>query len=336
MLLAGLHKTGTTSVQRALAAHARHLLAAGWSYPTIRSIHHDRFVVQQDNHSWLLRSVFRNASVPFLRSALQGLDKILAPEDRRNLLLVAEGVSTMAVPDLQRMRQRFEAAGFDVEVHCCVRVVGDWLNSAVAQKVYGQTSPRLTLPAAIANIAATGAVVRGRIETLVKAFGEVRFFDFASAVGHEYGPAGYFLERIGIPVPPDLPVLRANEGGSDLMVRLHDAINRHMGPRHASGDADLFYGTLRSWHPQLFASRGPRFSLRHHEVAPLISMLEQENQWLGTTFGATCHQPALVFPGGQFGIDAADEDFLRELGSALPGALREVVDTFVQEYSRSE
>ena len=102
ILLAGLHKTATTSIQRTCAANQRELFGAGFAYPPLASpgdaggSNHTTILnwFRRDPASAGLMGQFKWAAVSaadgvaFLAGFARSLDKL---PDR--LLMVAEGVS---------------------------------------------------------------------------------------------------------------------------------------------------------------------------------------------------------------------------------------------------
>jgi hypothetical protein len=212
ILLAGLHKTATTSIQSACVLNQNLLAAQKICYPTV--VVHGKV---DANHSVILREFFREAP------DRMGLDAQVAPgqvfprrEQRRakfgeqpakfnRLLMAAEAVSVFSVRELQQMKVWFEDLGFSVRL----------INS------------------------------------------------HELATKHEFGPAGFFFQTIGLPSRLEVPASRANEGRSDVVNRVVSVINERFGRAHWQGPIEKVAEHIA--HPGMRAIReidGPKFALR--------------------------------------------------------------------------
>ena len=267
ILLAGLHKTGTTSIQLTCLAARPVLKAAGLTYPTYSLVDG----VQESNHGGILdrafRPEYRKVDQPALRAMLaKVLDRVSG-----RVLLAAEGVSVFDAPRLVELRDWLEARGFDVQVICHVRRLADWVPSMVAQRVKGRR--RMTVQAALDDLARSG-LVRWRVENILKVFPQADFRSFEAAAAHPTGLVRGFLESIGVPVE-GIDVKRANETRSDTATRALSKFNETPGTQWQSEE---FF--------RLLNLPGPRFSLTAAEVAPLRQLIDAEQRWLASTLGA--------------------------------------------------
>lgn len=241
-LLAGLHKTATTSIQQTCAANLPLLRAAGLDYPFAQF--HGKW---ESNHTRLVNALFRREPNKHGLQSQLTVDDALVPgsqeqlresfaatiSDAQRLVLVAEGVSVLDEAELQVMRDWFEQRGWQLRVMCHVRHICGWFNSMVAQRVTG--SSRMTVGAAIEEFRSHGSIIRGRIERLRKVFPDAEFYSHERAVQHAQGPVGFFFQNIGLPAPPQLQFVRANEGRSDCATRVLSIINEKFGPFTAEG-----------------------------------------------------------------------------------------------------
>ncbi len=330
ILLAGLHKTGTTSIQLSCAAGHAALREAGYVYPVERKGSH------RANHTTLLNVMFRESP---LRGGLTGklemgsgpayealyrnsraqavpvLERITS-----NLILAAEGVSLFSVDELASLKNWFVSRGWDIRVICQVRHLSTWISSMIGQRV---VSPlRYSIPGAVDEFLQYGGIVRPRIENLRAVFPHTEFYSHEETVRHPQGPAGFFFQSIELPNAQSMRTLRANEGKSNCGTRALSLIFERFGQFDASGapnpDACVALQPLDAMR-QL---PGKKFTVRQTEVAPILAMLQAENEWLRATLGEKFFDPHLQF--GEVPTEWAPQVLaqLRDAVRALPVPVR--------------
>jgi hypothetical protein len=332
ILLAGLHKTATTTIQLTCARNRRALMEAGLFYPLGRGLDSS----QNANHTTALLVLFGRppysgvrrfgsklerddvrAMVPQLRARFaERLEKV-----QTGMVLAAESVSTYTVEELEGMRGWFEARGWEVEVICHVRRLSAWISSMIDQHVTGQS--RLSIDAAVAEFVRGGGVVRPRIENLRSVFPDAKFFSHETAVKHPQGPAGFFFDTIGVPLKQGAAV-EANKGRSDCATRAISLLNEKFGMFDAHGEFNPRYRPGKNFLAKLKAIEGPRFALTRGDVEPLLPLLAAENEWLLQTLGPEFHDKDLAFseaPACQWTEPRAAQ--LREAIAAMPEDARE-------------
>jgi hypothetical protein len=314
ILFAGLHKTGTTSIQKTCGANHTDLTRAGVAYP-LRTANGQ----PQDNHTFQLGWMFKDAPhrVGLARQFTAGNDARVADrqarlrdsmgndiKDQRRVLLVAEGVSVFSVSELESMRRWLHEQGFTVRVICHIRHLSRWIASMVAQRVAGQMG--LTIEQAVQEFVAAGGIIRPRIDAIRQVFPDTEFHSHELAVSHEFGPAGFLLEAIGVPVNSEMSWIRANEGRSAIAVRALSILHERFGRDQWRETPAEFRAHLEQAGVKgLRRLPGKKFELSEHEVAPLLPMLQEENAWLRDTFGEEFHDGHLEFEGG--GLDWTPE-----------------------------
>jgi hypothetical protein len=294
ILMAGLHKTATTSIQRTCLANHQALLDARFSYPLVRVGRSLR-----GNHTTLLNPMFRE------RPNAQGLSGQFTVRDvvtpstaeqyrsdfgrelaRRSdtIVLVAEGASAFSKAELAGMKQWFADQGCSMRVICHVRHVAPWVQSMIAQRVVGHMA--LTVTQAVEEFREAGGIVKPRIEALRATFSDVEFYSHESVVLSPGGPVGFFFKTIGFPAGPTLRAVRANEGRSDIATRSVSLVNERFGRARWQGSlAELDAHLQSAGMEALRALPGPKFTLRRDEIAPILHLVEQENTWLREQLG---------------------------------------------------
>jgi hypothetical protein len=318
VLLAGLHKTATSSIQATCVANVERLREAGWVYPLRLGGKDDR-----GNHSAVMVALFRQEplKVGLLRQLdvgqddedLSGVKRFRETAVRRlegapdiNLLMVAEAASTLTRSEMLQMKEWFVQRGWKMRVMCHVRHVSSWLHSMVAQRVNGQM--RMSIGAAVDEFRQAGGLVRPRLENLRTVFPDLEVYSHEAAVGHGRGPAGFMLKQLGVRVGAGWPVVRANEGRGDCATRFLSLLNEEFGLADGTGRLNPRFLHLKELRGGIQLP-GDKFRLRAHEAAALADMLRDENEWLRREFGEAFCDPRI----------ALDDEPVRWRDEALAG-----------------
>jgi hypothetical protein len=347
ILLTGLHKTGTTSIQTACANNLEALRASGFLFPVMRMQNNDGSFSKHVNHSTLLTPIFKKKSLSsFYRSPQP--DEIRAYEVARkhrrdtfknfleanqaDLLLIAEECSLLAPDELLDLKDFFNALHFEVQVYCCIRSPSSWLTSMVVQQVMGKRSQRLIITKLIESFVISGEVIVPRIQKIIAAFPDTKFYSFNSAVSPKAGPAGYFLSLLGIDLGKNFSSIRENVGGSDHAVRVNNKINEYLGNRYQFKDNDSFYTALPLKCPALFEIPGNKFALREGEAATLLPYLIKENEWLKNTFGAGFYEEEIRFSNDPVMLDDETRQFLMDNFTSAEQPVKQIVERYLSEH----
>lgn len=136
----GAGKTGTSSIQAALARHREVLHEAGLHYP-----HGDKGQdlrsaaggISSGNGTLLARYLFPNRSArAFSREELEAwLDRAVADADGRDIVISNEMLQSIRQPQLQELKELLSARGVETHIIFYMRHVLDWKLSAFAQHV---------------------------------------------------------------------------------------------------------------------------------------------------------------------------------------------------------
>ena len=330
ILLAGLHKTATTSIQRTCMLNAGLLKDAGFDYPEVQG--DDRSV---GNHTRFLNKLFKTDPGrggllgQFVLDAGSPLDDERANRRRRfaralqgveRVVMAAEGVSTFSFDELAGMREWFEREGWTIRLLCQVRHLDSWTNSMVAQRVV--SAYRLPIERAVGEFTAYGSLVQRRIENLRTAFPEAEFQSHELAVQHSGGPVGAFFDWIGFRAPSGLRMMQARTGMSDRAARVLSLINERFGPFAATGQPSPDAFDDPSVTRLVRKIEGRKFWLREQEASALLPLMKAENEWLGRELGAQYLAQGLRFNNEP--VDWTPEDLtqLRQALEAMPPQVR--------------
>lgn len=306
IVLAGLHKTGTSSIQNACAKNRNALMEQGISYP-LPSL--GRGTPHEDpNHSRLIRRMFKGQLIDMYANTAQIRKKDNTRKEKTRQLLVqslkefrgesliiaAENISTLEPDELVDFNDFFESFGFEINVFCCLRKPKQWLNSLVAQRVAGKYGPGIVLDNAINEYASHESLIKARALTLRQWQPKTHFFSFEQSVSDPDGVFAYFLRTIGAdPIAYVSP--KDNSRYSDLAVRLVSSFMKPYGHRYHSQSAEKLFLFLQ--HTNFLRNLpGSAFSLLESEIEPLKQALVTDNDWLRSEFGESFADPDLAFP----------------------------------------
>jgi hypothetical protein len=191
VLHAGLHKTGTSTIQNVLHANRGFLLEReGALYPNLSNAL--GAVFRDDPRKRRARkrmAGFTDEEIGARREKLlDALDAEISSMEWSTLLLSAEGASHLSAPELAKLRKWGEGYATEWTVLVCVRHPFDWTRSVVQQRLKGGE----TLREMYGDIPAPN--YRARISRAITVFGrgKVRIFNFESAAKGEGGVVGAF------------------------------------------------------------------------------------------------------------------------------------------------
>lgn len=280
ILHVGLHKTGTSSIQRSCGRNRRRLREWGIEYPTLQNARGGRGF----NHSVLVRSLFdrqperydanivAELDVAEINSQYRRrLDEALG-SDARTLVISGEGISKLNASELTDLRGYLEAAGWPLRVVAYVRRPTSMLASMYAQGVNrGGRTPRL------ANTA-----LRDRIENLRSVFPGVEIFQFDQVCAEFGGPVQHFLRLAGVDDISTVEIFHSNEGFSNQATRLIAQINAQFpvivdGGRNPLRQADDVAPLRKIPGEKFFYNRG--------ELEAIQEELKSLNDWLMGALG---------------------------------------------------
>ena len=201
ILHAGLHKTGTTSIQDNCYRQRELLLQEGIVYPSFKF--RDKNIV---NHSDCITAdickkpggygaAFRQQveADPFvLRQAIRPqMDELLQEPRADTLVLSGEGVADYDDIDLQALLARLQAHTDELRVVAYIRSPQSSLESILQQRV---KSGQIVDPSDLKS------VVRQRYERLRDNFSKyLEIFNFHDAIEHPGGIVGHFMALLGVP-----------------------------------------------------------------------------------------------------------------------------------------
>ncbi|GGW92591.1 hypothetical protein [Alteromonas halophila] len=271
---AGLHKTGSTSIQNFLGQYRKKLAAHGLTYPKF-SYGKETF----HNHSAPLRLAFSKQPGKLFYKNLADADpqeaaahfhrqfEVLRNTETR-ILLSAEGFSQFTESELSAFLTFFE--GWDIRVLLYVRPAYSYHCSAVQEQIKNGRS---------VSVAASLVSRSADIVKLQSVFSNIEFFHFPDACARS-GPVGHFVEHLNLPLPKQSDA-RDNVGLSNVAVRIANHVNAVI-PIRKNGKYNPQAATFNAKNYSL--SDGP-FRLTEQELDNIRDAVEKENAALTTLTG---------------------------------------------------
>ncbi|MEL6364472.1 MAG: hypothetical protein AAFR11_06495 [Pseudomonadota bacterium] len=322
ILHAGVHKTGSTTIQKALAAAPEFLADRGLYYPAMRCGEEDFF-----NHSVALFTLFSKAPETHPTNVRLGVDINKAKKDyvrqledqlavrpNRDVVLSGEEMSSLRADELTAMRAFLEGFGRTLRVVVYVRRPFSHLTSVWSEKARGgATLADLPYPRSGPE----------RLQDLEAAFGEIEVVSYEAAAANERGLFADFWTRLGRDAD-DMPAAPLeNRSGGDHAVRLISGINAQQPVFLTGADgARSANPARRPWDTDLFLDLpGPRFTPTEAEAGRFLKRLEVDNAWFRERYGEAFCDPEIAFsdpePWGEAQLAA-----LRDILASAPEHLR--------------
>lgn len=286
----GLHKTGTTSLQRAFRSSKNNatLRDAGILYPTS----------WPENHSIPVYSMFSDNPEDYHINVGAGRDldttqalnvryrsdliSELLMADCSELLISGEDISVLSKAGLHSFRQFLHPiCGDNVDIVAYVRHPVEWAISQMQEAI----KTRATYSEAFRHALTAVQTLPNRLHALLDVFGStrVRVFRFEDAVSDPEGYLRHFLKSVGHATLPELTPVKANESLSDLAA----SVIAYCHERRATC-GDWLPNNDPEWirdRELLSALPGPKFDVSVEERAALLEAATPTIDYLDSTFG---------------------------------------------------
>ena len=294
----GLHKTGTTTIQRTLGEHRAKLALFGYHYPQFAYKNRQTY-----NHSSPLLSLYSDAPLDYHMNLREGIDSPEKLEDQNSaflaqlksalnsgsttVILSGEGLSALTPKNISRLKndlERLSEAPLSFRVVCCVREPISFITSDIQQKVKGGFDLENPYESESKKNYKFCVILKKYIN--VFGLSSMRVYSFEEAVESSDGLCAFFLKK-AVPeldwIPP--AEVTINEGISEESVRIISYINRcrpfwvdgKIGADRAPRDLD-----------HLFELQGQKFELDNRRKQMLFELYRSDRRWLRKMFGIEC------------------------------------------------
>jgi hypothetical protein len=283
----GMHKTGSTTIQRTLSRIRSH---GSWKYLTLTkecdNLNEAMFVMFASNP--LRHHTFRNQRTAPEEIAVMGmkfrkdLEKRIRASTAETIILSAESLDQMDTQGVVRLEEFLRPLFHEIRVIGYVRPPAGLVSSSFQEKVkHGKRKFEFSKCA---------PAYRFRFRKYDKVFGpdRVDLFKFTPKEFTNQCVLADFCERIGIVLPPDTRVKRINEGLCKQACAILFAYHQ-LGPGYGSGK----YVTRenRCLVKSLIAMRGTKFKLAPELVAPVLMEHAADIHWMEKRLGTTLAEP---------------------------------------------
>lgn len=271
ILHAGLHKTGSTSIQESLGIRKDVLEQEGYRYPAFRNPDG----VLEYNHSYMFQLAFSNAPSQLAIVKKRGWDPTLAAscyynqlrvamEDCPNLILSGEGISRLNELELKKIKELFNT--WKINVITYVRPAYSFFCSAQQERIKNGTVSNI-VPDRLPNSESD------TITRLQRVFNNITFISFSDACRHQLGPAGDFFDRFQLSYGKQDNRHVSNIGLGNIVTRLC----AHLNDRLNTGKSPEYDSAKSSFQSPLLAIKEQKFRLCEDELVKIQSFLVEEN-----------------------------------------------------------
>ncbi len=304
----GLPKTGTSTIQNVLYTNREFLLAEeGVLYPfsvpnpniPLGSIfRHDPEKQMVDKLAGLTSEEMATRRKRYLRS----LDAEISSHEWNTLLLSAELISTLTVPEIVKLREWGERYSPKWTVLVCVRHPVDWTRSVIQQLLKSGDTLQQLYEAICCSREDQFPMpnYRDRISRAISVFGRenVRVYDFDAAVESDGGIVGAFARQVGLSASSgDFLASRAvryNESLSLEGARILDSLNRQR-PLFADGVRAPRRSGPRHELAYIGRIKGQSFDVPGSVKEDIRLRSREDVAWLNETFGLELYRDVTDF-----------------------------------------
>lgn len=286
ILHAGLHKTGTTSIQNNCYRHRDLLLEHGIVYPSFK-FQHKNIVNHSDcmtadvcenpgGYGAAFRQGVKADPLVLRQSIRPQMDELLQEPKADTLILSGEGIAEYNKVDLQALLDRLQEHTEQLRVVAYIRSPQSSLESILQQRVKSglAVTPENLTP-----------VVRQRYQRLRHTFDEyLEIINFHDAVEHPSGLVGHFMALAGVPEDKlvELEFKRKNERVTMEAYKLMSALNETY-PLTDTPDQS-FERKLHDLHP-LISLPGQPFHLENFFESDLYDVVKSQGDLLELKLG---------------------------------------------------
>jgi hypothetical protein len=287
ILHAGLHKTGTTSIQNTLYAtenyslldHKDYLYLKGW--PSNHSIPIYSAFCDENEHVAIMNRYCLTDIKNLNKKYLRILENEVTESKKSKLIFSGEAISALKIKNLHSLKEYLVSLCNKTEritVKIYVRHPIDWSVSSIQQiikvnETY-QSSVNIVKYLLRNNF-------KNSIDKFVKVFGKgnIDVYSFEEAVAHKYGPVGHFLSKLSFEdcKISKFNIIKANEGSSLIALDLISFLNEKM-PRINNGKVHE-QRSLGDVYP-LLDIKGPEFDIPYALKTDLFEVCQEDIKWL--------------------------------------------------------
>ena len=280
----GMHKTGTSSIQRTLFQAHDLLKNFNVFYPTSLGENHSiplfsNFCENPSRYYLHVKNGLSQKEIEqFNKNYISSfLDELKHNQNTDTLVLSGEDVSSLTETDLIRLRSFInkELVDYELNIVYFIRNPWDYITSSTQEYLkVGHNKPSIP-----------NSIYEACLAKFITVFGKetISVYSFEVACENEYGPVGEFLKIIGIPIIElkQFPIFRVNESLSYQAVEIIEYVNRTI-PFY--NNSEIAIGRMNGDLSPLYPIRGDRYTLSKDEYLQLTKNIQLDLEWLYTNF----------------------------------------------------
>lgn len=282
LMLCGLHKTGSTTVQRALAMNQGILAKYSIDYPIIKLVSGTGRIYRDANHSGLIKNNFSGlVTIEDRWKNKRKLAAYLQSSKCDTLIISSEEISRLQVNEINDCKFFFVEQGYEIRTALFIRKIRAWVDSIVSQRIAGYRGPKWTMDQVFADFVRQRGFVKPLVQNVTSVFPDIDLFSFDSLLEHPGGLLAAVVNWAQLrELNLKLDAESTNERVADAVVRFADFVHRETLVNGAAIKNQFWM------EHDIFAKfKGRKFHLRQSELEKYLPILRAENNWLEETYG---------------------------------------------------
>ncbi|MCM3308578.1 hypothetical protein [Priestia megaterium] len=346
ILHVGLHKTGTTSIQKTLFSERNNkiLEQKGYIYPKIFGENHSyplysAFCDSPETYYENIKKGYTNSQIQNINS--QNLDKLrweLLEKEQSKLIISGEDISRLSVKNLKELKRYINSLStlpLIIKVLIYVRNPINWSVSAIQEKIKGGETYQTAFYYMENHLKFH---FQKKFKKFLEVFGKehIEIYPFEDAISYDYGPVGHFLSILDFHENEidGFNIIRGNESMSLVTGEILSFINERL-PMLKNGKINV--GRSEGDFALLLNIRGPKFDIPQNDKIKLLESSQEDAKWFKDKFNID-YLNSRKYPIDS--IDLTDCKFIEEtlediekifLSSELSPPLRELIVKFLKE-----
>jgi hypothetical protein len=326
----GMHKTGTSSIQKTLFSNEKSLHKYNYHYLKETGANHSipffsLFSEKPQNYHINIRAKRSKDQVHEFNVKNQTLIDIELNEmSPYSIIISGEDMGKLSEKSLSRLLNyiRKRLPKHEIIVIIYVRESISYLSSAIQTRIRsGNDEKWMQNKKKIVNL------YRDNLGKIIKIFGleNLRVYSFEAACKHDFGPVGFFLQSIGFSTKgiSKIDYVRVNEGSSNKAIELMQYINERK-PLFINNSLNVERAN-KDLNP-LRKIRGGKFQIRKEMLEGID--LSQDKVWLFDQFGIDYTKDTNILREERIKYDEEYFDDLNKIKDHVTKEIRDLIYDF--------
>jgi tetratricopeptide (TPR) repeat protein len=288
----GLHKTGTTAIQKFSCEYNDYLFENGYNYPIVRENHSLMFISLYKDSKFKedlkqYRLIGKIASLG-LDNENYDLEKIIEEKRCENVIFSSEGIVVLTIDEIKRLKKDLSKYFDSITIIVYVREIFSWLSSYFSQYAKHGVSLKEFTKDTLNEFS-----IREKIEKFIKIFGKENVIckEFIKDKLHGNDSVIDFYDTIGLDVRDKRAYTIDNKKLSSEALHVLDSIcSSSFWDSEFSNGKDNLYAYLKII--ELFHGIGTtKYSFEILKPDFVYSYFKEDLQWLTDEFGIVFNRP---------------------------------------------